>query len=376
MTYSLAVIARRAATKLQPSCPRKRASRVTRTAVGLWIPAFAGMTDKKNARLMRRGAAVVLLFAAVLAPLTAGAQTAPSKPPEVCLLYPGPEAALPERTDLVNLGLADARLEVGRDVVLLAHAATFDQRRMQQAAADCVARDVRVIVAVASAVAAARSATRTIPIVALDLETDPIAAGLVESLARPGGNVTGIYFDFPDFSAKQLELLGEAVPGLKRVGVLWDPNTNTAQLPAVRALGAARGLELVEQQMTDGSELPARFQAFAEARAQAVLVLSTPLVLINRKQFADLALARRLPAITMFPEFAEAGGLMAYGPKTTVLYRPIGELAGKIVRGAKPADLPVERPARMSLVINLATAKALGMTVPPQLLGRADDVIE
>jgi putative ABC transport system substrate-binding protein len=327
---------------------------------------------------MRRRATLALLCAAAaLASIPARAQSAPAPPPEVCLLYAGPPAALPERVEIFSAGLGDQRLEVGRDVIVVPQAASFELGRLPALAADCVARKVRAIAAVApAAVEAARAATRTIPIVALDLETDPVAGGVAESLARPGGNVTGIYFDFPEFSAKQLELMAEALPGLKRIGVLWDPSTGTARVGAGRALAAARGFDLVDQQMTDLPGLEARFQVLADAKVQALLIISSPLVPANRKRFADLALAHRLPAITTFPEFAQAGGLMSYGPDALALYRPLGEIVGKILRGANPAELPIDRPSRMSLIINLATARALGVTLPPALLGRADEVIE
>jgi putative ABC transport system substrate-binding protein len=328
--------------------------------------------------MRRRTAGAVLLVAAALAAGPVRAQTggAPMKPAEVCFIYPGPDSALPERQAGFALGLREQRLEVGRDVVVSAHAGAFDPARLARQAADCVARNVRVIVAVASAVAPATTATKTIPIVALDLETDPVATGLAESLSHPGGNVTGIFFDFPEFSAKQIELLGEAVPGLRRLGVMSDPTLNAAQLNAVRMLATTRGLMLIEQDMTEDGDLARRFQAFADGGAQAVLLLASPLVFVQRERTAALAVTHRLPAVTMFPEFAQAGGLLAYGPSTLVLYRPLGEMAGKILRGAKASDLPIDRPARMSLVINLATAKTLGVTVPPALLGRADEVIE
>jgi len=299
-------------------------------------------------------------------------------PPEICMLYPGSAANYEIRIATpFNAGLRDQRFEIGRDVSLTLRAAGFDWARMPALAGDCVARQPRLIAAISpAAVLAARAATRTIPIVAQDLETDPVAAGLIESLARPGGNLSGFFFDFPDFGAKWLELIGETLPGLQRIGVLWDPQTGAVQIAAVRTLARARGLELVEQQAPDVAGLAARFQAFADARVPAVLMLSSPLIAQNSKHIAELALALRLPTITMFPEYAKAGGLMAYGPDIFAMYRPMGDMVGKVVRGARPADLPIERPSRMSLVVNLATARQLGITLPPALLGRADEVIE
>ena len=322
------------------------------------------------------GAALLGLAALAWTPALAESGGAPMKPAEVCLIYPGPQDALADRVGLFEMGLREQRLVIGRDVAVSGYAGSGDAGALARAAAGCVARDVRAIAAVASAVAAAHAATRIIAIVALDLETDPVAVGVVESLAHPGGNVTGVYFDFPDFIAKQLELLNEATPGLRRIAVLWDPATNDIQLRAVRALAKTRGLVLIEQEITEIAALGPRFQAFVEGRAQALLILSSPQVVLHRASLAALALAHRLPAITMFPEFAQAGGLMGYGPTTLVLYGTIGETTGKILRGAKPADLPIDRPARLSLVVNLATAKKLDVTIAPALLGRADEVVE
>ena len=317
-----------------------------------------------------------LAVAAALVPVAARAQ-APAVP-EVCMIYPGTPANYAMRIEAALLaGLRDQRFEVGRDVTVTLRAADFDWARMPALAAECVARQPRVIAAISpTAVLAVHAATRSIPIVVQDLETDPVAAGLVVSLRRPGGNLSGFFFDFPDFGAKWLELVGEALPALQRIGVLWDPQTGTVQIAAVRALAAARGLALVEQQILELATLEQRFQALAEARVQAVLLMSSPVVSQNSKRFADLALAHRLPTITMFPEYAKAGGLMAYGPDIFAMYRPMGDMIGKVLRGAQPADLPIERPARMILVVNLATARALGVGLSPALLGRADEVVE
>lgn len=294
------------------------------------------------------------------------------------MIYPGTEETgrvrvMPGFTD----GLRDQQLALERDVALHWQATGFAWERLPALVADCVARKVRAIAAISPrVVAAARAGTATIPIVAQDLETDPVAAGLIESLARPGGNVTGSFFDFPEFSAKWLELIGELVPGIGRIGVLWDPGTGGVQITAVRALAAARGLALVERELPDLTAAEPAFDAFAAARVQAVLMLSSPLIGPNGGVFARAALARRLPTVTMFPEFAEAGGLMAYGPDVVALYRPMGEMVARILKGAKPGELPIERPTRMRLLVNLATARTLGLSVPPALLARADGVIE
>ena len=223
---------------------------------------------------------------------------------------------------------------------------------------------------------AARAATTAIPIVALDLESDPVNSGFVASLSRPGGNITGLLFDFPDFSAKWLELLMQMVPGLARVTTLWDPATDPVQLNGVNAAAALLGIELQVLNVETLAQMEYAFHAAVQARTQAVMLLSSPFFGANLKPAANLAAQYRLPAITLFPEFAEVGGFMAYGTNLMHLYQQAGALVGKILSGAQSADTPVERPARFHLVINLKTAKMLGLTISHSLLTRADEVIE
>jgi putative ABC transport system substrate-binding protein len=210
----------------------------------------------------------------------------------------------------------------------------------------------------------------------LDLESDPVESGLVASLSRPGGNITGVFFDFPDFSTKWLELLREVAPKLTRLGIMWDPSTGPLQLRAVERAAGSMGFTLRVIEVKDLAHLE---QAFAFARNETVeglLLLSSPLFGSHPAMSAKLALEHRFPAITMFPEFPHTGGLLAYGPNITDLYRQTGAIAAKVLAGAAPADLPVERPTRFQLVINLKTAKALGIDVPPFLQQTADEVIE
>jgi putative tryptophan/tyrosine transport system substrate-binding protein len=222
----------------------------------------------------------------------------------------------------------------------------------------------------------AHAASDTIPIVAMDLESDPVKDRLVASIAHPGGNLTGLFFDFPEFSAKWLQLLREAVPGLSRLAVLWDPNTGLAQLDTLTAEAKSEGLSIEILEVKAPEEMEAAFQSAAAKKAGSLLVLSSPLFGTTPKPVADLALKYRLPAITLFPEFAEVGGLMAYGTNLIDLFFQSGVLVGKVLDGAKPRDLPVERPSRFQLVINLRTAKALGLAIPTSLLLRADQIIE
>jgi putative ABC transport system substrate-binding protein len=226
------------------------------------------------------------------------------------------------------------------------------------------------------AVRHAQAGTKTIPIVALDLESDPVKSGFVRSIARPGGNLTGLFFDFPEFSTKWLQLLAEAVPGLSRLAVFWDPSTAPVQLEAVAAAAQSRGLSLHVEQVQASAELDGAFRSARNEKADGALILSSPLFGSNPQLLADLALRHRVPAITLFPEFGQSGGLLAYGTNLIDLYVQAGALVGKVLNGTRPEDLPVERPSRFYLVINLNTAKVLGVEVPPTLLARADEVIE
>jgi len=210
----------------------------------------------------------------------------------------------------------------------------------------------------------------------VDLESDPVASGLVDSLAHPGGNVTGVFLDFPDFSAKCLQLLTESVLTLAHVAVLWDPTTGSLQLKAVKAAAHGLGIGLQVFEARRVADIADAFYAFDLSRIQGVLILSSPLFGGNPQMVADLAMKRNIPTISLLPEFAREGGLLAYGPDIQGLFRQVGGMARKVLRGAKPAEMPVERPTRFQLVINMKTAKVLGLEVPPTLLARADEVIE
>ncbi len=306
--------------------------------------------------------------------LPAAAQSAM---PEVGFLHPGSSAAGTLRLAAVNEGLRSRGFVEGKNVSVLSRFADFDPGKVEAFAAELVERKVSVLMAVGpQAVFAVRKLTNTIPIVAQDLESDPVKSGLVERLSHPGGNVTGMFFDFPDFSTKWLELLGEVLPGLAKIGLLWDPRTGTVQLEAVTAAARDRKLTLETLKVSSPTEMDAAFQAAVDAKAQAVLALSSPIFGTIPKQVADAALSHRMPTITLFPEYAEAGGLMAYGTSLPDLFRQVGEMAGKVLAGTKPADLPVERPSRFELVVNLKTAAALGITVPQVVQLRADRLIE
>ena len=225
------------------------------------------------------------------------------------------------------------------------------------------------------AIDAARKATTTIPIVAHDYETDPIAAGFVATLARPRGNITGMFLDLPDISGKLLELLKTTLPGLRRIGVLWDPLTGKAQVIAVERAAKTLGIEITILEARAGS-LERTVRSAGDRKTSALVLLGSPVVSSEFPKIAEATTALRVPTIGIFPAYARLGGLMAYGPDAPDQYRQEGRMIAKILKGAKPSDLPVERPTKFYLVINLKTAKALGLTIPPPLLARADQAIE
>ena len=235
---------------------------------------------------------------------------------------------------------------------------------------------VDVIVTGSSAVLALKRETSTIPIV-FTMSSDPVGAGLVASLARPGGNATGLSLQQTETAGKRLELLREVVPGLGRLAILANVGNPKSVLEMGEVQTAARtlGLEVITLEIRRGADIVPAFEAL-KGRAEALYVVLDPLVNTHRIRVNTLALAARLPTIHGLREYVEAGGLMSYGPNVPDLFRRAADYVDKILRGAKPADIPVEQPTKFDLVINLTTAKALGLEIPASLLARADEVIE
>jgi putative ABC transport system substrate-binding protein len=227
------------------------------------------------------------------------------------------------------------------------------------------------------ALAAAKTATRTIPIVGIDLEIDPVEAGLVASIARPEGNITGLFLDLSELSGKDLQILKEIIPGMSRVAVLGDPTVNAPQLRELEKVGRLLAVQTKAVEAAKNSaDLDGAFEAAKNWRADGLIVLSNPLTLAYRSRIGDLAVTAGLPTMYLYRSHVHAGGLISYGPDLPDMFRRCGVYVGRILGGTKPADLPIERPSRFEMVINLKTAKALGLTVPPALLARADEVIE
>jgi putative tryptophan/tyrosine transport system substrate-binding protein len=314
--------------------------------------------------------------AAATWPLAARAQHY-AKVAKVGFLYPGPQQASVPRIATILRGLNAAGYHAPEKVQLLSRVAEQNPTRLSPMAAELIENKVDAVVAVSTAaIRMVQSASATVPIVGHDLETDPVAIGLIESYARPGGNVTGVFFDFPEFRTKWLELLKEVIPTVSNVALLWDPISGQAQLNAVKAAADELGLEAQTIEVRAPTEFDRAFLAVKRQGAEALIVLSSPLFGSVSDQLADLALRHRIPTVTLFPDFARAGGLMAYGPNLLDTYRPLGVLVGKILQGAKPGDLPVERPSKFELVVNVRTARAIGLAVPTTILLRADEVIE
>src|SRR5579871_3811332 len=311
---------------------------------------------------MKRRTFVAGLAATVGFPSAALAQ-ASSAVPEIVFFYTGPMASAEARAKMVRDDLGADGFVDGKNFVVSISVANNNSEELPKLAKSLIRPSVKVILAVGpGAVRAAQAATTTIPIVALDLESDPVREGFAQSLAHPGGNLTGLFFDFPEYSGKLLELLNEARPGLTRIAALWDPTSGAIQVEAAEAAASARGMHLQVLKVDDLSKLPEAFAAADAQQAQGLLILSSPLfsAISGIKQVAEEAASHHLAGITVFPEFAKAGGLMGYGPSLDDLYlRPAGMIA-KILRGDKPADIPLERPARFRLIINLKAAKALG----------------
>jgi len=324
-------------------------------------------------------AVLLLAVAALVRPLPVEAQQAASLP-RIGFLFATSESdpRVPPYLQVFRQGLREAGYVEGQNITIVFRWADGQYGRLSGLAAELVRLKVSVIVAgVPAAVQAAKQATETIPIVMAGT-ADPVAAGFVASLARPGRNITGISLMMPDLVGKQLELLKEILPKVSRVALIGNP-ANPAYAPWLRGVqDSARALRVRLQvlEARDPRGIDSAFGAITTKRADAVIVLGDAVLILHRTRIVDHALRRRLPAVFPLREFAEAGGLLAYGPSIADGVRRAAIYIDKILKGAKPAELPVEQPTKFELVINLKTAKALGLKIPPSLLQRADQLIE
>jgi putative tryptophan/tyrosine transport system substrate-binding protein len=316
-------------------------------------------------------ALVALLFALCL---PADAQQ-PKKVPRIGWLGADPEA--PTR-EVFRQGLRDLGYVEGQSILIEWRFAEDKPDRFPELAAELVRFKVDVIVAGnAAAVGALKRATTTIPIVMTTYGGDPVADGIVASFARPGGNITGLTPLDPELIGKQLELLKETLPKLSQAAVMWKPDDSGSALQwqETRTAAAALGIQLLSLEVRTPGEIDKAIESATRGRRDGLLVLRNPLFYVLRKRIVTLAEKGRLPAMYPIGDFVEAGGLMSYSGNNDVQYRRAATYVDKILKGTKPADLPIEAPTKFELVINLKTAKQIGLTIPPNVLARADKVI-
>ena len=321
---------------------------------------------------------VIALGAGALAWTGAARAQAPAKVRRIGLLSPFSPSDTALWHQAFRLGLRDLGWVEGKNISIEYRYAEGRSDRLPDLAADLVRLKVDVIVAsVTTDALAAQKATKAIPIV-MAAGGDPVAIGLVESLARPGGNVTGLSQMTPELGGKRLELLKEMVPKLSRVAVLWNPQSAASTLNWKEIQPPARqlGIQLHSLEVRSPNDFDKAFEDATRARAGALVITARPSDQSNLKRIADLAAKSRLPSIYHFSEFADAGGLVTYGPDRADLFRRAATFVDKILKGAKPGDLPIEQPTKFELVVNMKTAKALGITIPQSVRFRADRVIE
>jgi len=328
---------------------------------------------------MRKARVLSILFVVVLLAVAviAGAQQ-PTKVPRIGFQFDSPLSAVAARVEGFHQGLRELGYVEGKNIIIEWRSAEGKPERRNEIAADWARLKVDIIVTGGpTSTSAAKEATTTIPIV-MAFDNDPVGNGFVASLARPGGNITGLATLSPELSGKRLELLKEILPKLSRVAVLGTSTTpGTAQeLKEAELAAGAFGVKLQYLNVLDPKDIEAGFRAASKERADAVLVLNSAILISQRKQIADLAVKNRLPAMYPQAEYVEDGGLMTYGVSFIDLHRRAATYVDKILKGAKPADLPVEQPIKFELIVNLKTAKQIGLTIPPNVLARADKVIK
>jgi putative ABC transport system substrate-binding protein len=317
---------------------------------------------------MRRRAFVALTAAGAVLPCLASAQ----QRPVIAVLDPG----LPQHFAAFSKRMEELGYFDGQSVSYVYRSAEGRPEAIQRLASELVSMSPAVVVTTGPpAIRALKDATATIPIVFAAVG-DAIAAGAVQNMAHPGGNVTGLSFLNIELSAKRLEVLAEALPHLRRVAILRDANTPREWLSATEQAGQSRGLQLRTIEVSEPEALESAFDALATARADALDVLASAMFNTQKHRLVELAARRGVATIYEHRDFVETGGLLSYGPNIPDLFRRAAVYVDKILKGAKPGDLPVEQPTTFELVINLRTAKALGLTIPPTLLARADEVIE
>lgn len=321
---------------------------------------------------MTRRMFISLLGTAAVWPLMGRAQQN-SVPRKVGVLIPG--VLGPDRERLINEGLAG---ELGGEkAVLLVRSGEGDDRLLNKYASELAVGGADIILAFgSSSLVAARRASQNIPIVSIDLESDPIANGAAQSLRRPGGNVTGIFLDAPEIAGKWIQIIREVVPGITKVALLYDARLDQTQVRSGESTARNVGIETLRLGIDHPGEFRSAFQRAVDGKVDAMLVHSSPVFVDQAVAIADLGREFRLPSIGLFPIYAKAGGLISYGPNNFELVRQAGGIVGKVLRGAKPAEFPIQRPIYVSFLINMRTARLLRLNIPASLLALADEVIE
>jgi ABC-type uncharacterized transport system substrate-binding protein len=327
--------------------------------------------------MMRRKVTALALCALLFALCIPGHAQETKKIPRIGILPPGPISERMHLWEAFRQGLRELGYVEGQNIALVFPSAEVKPERLPRFAAELVSLNVAIIVAGGTvAVQAARDATKTIPIVT-PIITDPVEAGLVANLARPGGNITGLTLISMQLSGKRLELLREVVPRISRVAVLSNPAAlnATLQMKETKLASQAFGIQLQGLELRDVDDFEKAFHAAIRERANALIALDDPLIFTHRALIVNLAVKNRLPAIYGFKEFVELGGLMSYAGNLSDMYRRAAIYVDKILKGAKPADLPVEQPTKFEFIVNLKAAKQIGLNIPPNVLARADRVI-
>ncbi len=327
-----------------------------------------------TSRLTLMTATLTLGFLA--ASLAAEAQQA-ARIPSVGILRHGTSDKTGGSIGALRQGLRELGYVEGQTIALEYRFSGQKAETMPALAADLIRLKVDLLFAGGvPAISAAIGASRTIPIVGVDLEGDPVESGFIASFARPGGNVTGLFMDQPGLTGKLLELLREVAPEARQIAVLWDSTTGPYQVRAIKAAAQSLAIEVQVLEFRSPAELEVVLRKATRERPRALIGLSTPLINSISKYVAEFSARNRLPVISMLRRSTEDGGLISYGPDVPHFYRRLATYVDKILKGAKPADLPVEQPTMFELVINLKTAKALGLTIPQSVLVRADQVIQ
>jgi putative ABC transport system substrate-binding protein len=288
-------------------------------------------------------------------------------------MYPGPDILAATRAGLAAQGFVE-----GKNVAIEYRWAEGHFDRLPAIAAELVARKVDVIFGAAgpSGLRAVRQATTTVPFVTYDFETDPVADGFADGVARPGQNISGVFLDLPGFADKWFELLRECVPQLERVAMILDPGSGRAQVASMTKVAAGLGIKTETLQVKTREDYAGVVATAKEHGAGAMLLPSSPLVFVNAKELAELSLRHRLPAITLFSEFARDGGLLSYGPNVLASTKQAAAMAGKVLAGTAVSNLPLERPSTFELIVNQRTAAELGLKIPAIVAGRADATID